>query len=80
MTVECIEKIIKKDWIHPLTSQKLKESDIIYLQRVSWNNVSIFLILVIQNLIIVFFFQGGTGFSTTNDKLEGKHERPVLRA
>ena len=33
VTVECVEKIIKKDMTHPLTSQKLKEDDIIYLQR-----------------------------------------------
>ncbi|PSN34452.1 Nitric oxide synthase-interacting protein [Blattella germanica] len=34
ITMECVEKIIKKDWIHPLTGAKLKESDIIPLQRV----------------------------------------------
>jgi len=33
VTVECVEKIIKKDWTHPLTGQTLKESDIIYLHR-----------------------------------------------
>lgn len=33
ITLECFEKIIKKDWIHPLTGEKLKEKDIIYLQR-----------------------------------------------
>uniref|UniRef100_A0A8D8WRB3 Nitric oxide synthase-interacting protein homolog n=1 Tax=Cacopsylla melanoneura TaxID=428564 RepID=A0A8D8WRB3_9HEMI len=33
VTVECVEKIIKKDWIHPLTSEKLTEKDIIYVQR-----------------------------------------------
>ncbi|KAJ9598438.1 hypothetical protein L9F63_010882 [Diploptera punctata] len=33
ITVECVEKIIKKDWLHPLTGEKLKETDIIYLQR-----------------------------------------------
>uniref|UniRef100_A0A0K2T586 Nitric oxide synthase-interacting protein homolog n=1 Tax=Lepeophtheirus salmonis TaxID=72036 RepID=A0A0K2T586_LEPSM len=33
VTVECVEKIIKKDMVHPLTAQTLKESDIIYLQR-----------------------------------------------
>ncbi|KAK6626932.1 hypothetical protein RUM44_009409 [Polyplax serrata] len=56
VTVECVEKLIKKDWIHPLTSQKIQESDIIFLQR------------------------GGTGYSQTNEKLEGKNQRPVLRA
>lgn len=35
VTMECVEKIIKKDWIHPLTSEKLSEKDIIPLQRVS---------------------------------------------
>lgn len=33
VTMECVEKIIKKDMIHPLTSEKLQESDIIPLQR-----------------------------------------------
>lgn len=33
VTMECVEKLIKKDWIHPLTNEKLKESDIIPLQR-----------------------------------------------
>jgi hypothetical protein len=32
--MECVEKIIKKDWSHPLTGAKLKERDIIPLQRV----------------------------------------------
>jgi hypothetical protein len=32
--MECVEKIIKKDWCHPLTGEKLKEQDIIPLQRV----------------------------------------------
>lgn len=35
VTMECVEKLIKKDMIHPLTSTKLKEKDIIPLQRVS---------------------------------------------
>lgn len=34
VTMECVEKIIKKDWIHPLTGEKLTEKDIIPLQRV----------------------------------------------
>ncbi|XKL59285.1 hypothetical protein PGB90_000301 [Kerria lacca] len=33
VTMECVEKIIKKDWIHPLTGEKLTEKDIIPLQR-----------------------------------------------
>ncbi|KAK9299236.1 hypothetical protein QLX08_007683 [Tetragonisca angustula] len=33
VTMECVEKIIKKDWINPLDSTKLTESDIIPLQR-----------------------------------------------
>ncbi|XP_049784748.1 nitric oxide synthase-interacting protein homolog [Schistocerca cancellata] len=56
ITMECVEKIIKKDWLHPLTNEKLTEKDIIPMQR------------------------GGTGYSITNDKLQGKHERPVLQA
>ena len=30
---DCIENIVKKDWQHPLTGEKLTEPDIIYLQR-----------------------------------------------
>lgn len=33
VTMDCVEKIIKKDWIHPLTSEKISEKDIIMLQR-----------------------------------------------
>uniref|UniRef100_A0A182PHN2 Nitric oxide synthase-interacting protein homolog n=1 Tax=Anopheles epiroticus TaxID=199890 RepID=A0A182PHN2_9DIPT len=55
VTMECIEKIIKKDMIHPLTNEKLSESDIIPLQR------------------------GGTGFATTNEKLEAKEQKPCLQ-
>jgi len=33
VTVECVNKIIKKDWTHPLTGEKLEEKDIIYVQR-----------------------------------------------
>lgn len=33
VTMECVEKIIKKDWLHPLTGEKLTEKDIIPLQR-----------------------------------------------
>uniref|UniRef100_U5EMX3 Nitric oxide synthase-interacting protein homolog n=1 Tax=Corethrella appendiculata TaxID=1370023 RepID=U5EMX3_9DIPT len=55
VTIECIEKIIKKDMIHPLTNQKLTEKDIIPLQR------------------------GGTGYSTVNENLSAKEERPSLQ-
>lgn len=34
ITMECFEKLIKKDWLHPLNGQKLTEKDIIPLQRV----------------------------------------------
>lgn len=33
VTTECYEKLIKKDMVHPLTGEKLKEKDIIHLQR-----------------------------------------------
>jgi len=33
VTLECVEKLIKKDMIHPLTSKKLLEKDIIVMQR-----------------------------------------------
>jgi len=34
ITMECFEKLIKKDWLHPLNGDKLTEKDIIPLQRV----------------------------------------------
>lgn len=34
VTMECVEKLIKKDWINPLDNSKLKPTDIIPLQRV----------------------------------------------
>lgn len=37
VTMDCVENVIKKDWIHPLTGEKLKEEDIIPLQRVISN-------------------------------------------
>lgn len=36
--MECVEKIIKKDWINPLDNSKLTEADIIPLQRVIIDN------------------------------------------
>ncbi|XP_063987344.1 nitric oxide synthase-interacting protein homolog isoform X1 [Diachasmimorpha longicaudata] len=33
ITMECFEKLIKKDWVNPLDGKVLKESDIIPLQR-----------------------------------------------
>ncbi|KAL1439197.1 hypothetical protein MTO96_047413 [Rhipicephalus appendiculatus] len=33
VTMECVEKLLKKDWIDPTNSKPLKESDIIPLQR-----------------------------------------------
>jgi len=33
VTLECVEKLIKKDMIHPLTNNKLREKDIIVMQR-----------------------------------------------
>ena len=33
VTMECVEKIIKKDWTHPLTGHSLKEKDIIPIVR-----------------------------------------------
>lgn len=75
VTLECVEKIIKKDWIHPLTSQKLTEKDIIIMQRVITPFCGVFNVFVKS-----FRFQGGTGYASTNEKLKAKHERPALQA
>lgn len=73
--MECVEKIIKKDMIHPLTNQKLKEKDIIPMQR-----VIMYYFIKKYIYLMHIYFQGGTGYSQTNINLEGKHERPVLQA
>lgn len=49
-------QVIKKDWIDPTNGAKLKEKDIIRLQR------------------------GGTGFSSTNEKLTAAVQRPVMQS
>ena len=35
VTVECVEKLIRKDMVDPVTGEKLTDRDIIVLQRVS---------------------------------------------
>lgn len=40
VTMDCVEKIIKKDWIHPLTSQKITEKDIIVVSLLNSPNFS----------------------------------------
>lgn len=39
ITQECVEKLIKKDWINPLDNSKLTSSDIIPLQRVNIDTI-----------------------------------------
>lgn len=56
VTMECIEKLIKKDMIDPTNGMKLKDEDIIPLQR------------------------GGTGYASTNVKLDAKVKKPVMMA
>lgn len=56
VTMECIEKLIKKDMIDPTNGMKLKDDDIIPLQR------------------------GGTGYASTNVKLDAKVKKPVMMA
>lgn len=47
VTMECFEKLIKKDWLHPLTGEKLTEKDIIPLQRV---------LNIIQYIFILYIY------------------------
>jgi nitric oxide synthase-interacting protein len=35
VTMDCVERIIKKDWLHPITGDGITEKDIIPLQRVT---------------------------------------------
>lgn len=44
VTMDCVEKIIKKDWIHPLTSTKITEKDIIMVS-----------LLKILNLFVIYY-------------------------
>jgi len=76
VTVECVEKLIRKDMIHPLTDRKLKDKDIILLQRVfKALEFSIYSPLYINKI----FLQGGTGYAITNDNLQAKEKRPMLQ-
>lgn len=54
VTMECVEKLLKKDMLDPTNGKTMKESDIVPLQR------------------------GGTGYSSTNDKLNAKVKKPVM--
>lgn len=56
VTMECVEKLIKQDMIDPTNGMKMKEEDIIPLQR------------------------GGTGYASTNEKLDAKLKKPVMMA
>lgn len=54
--MECFEKLIKKDWLHPLTGDKLTEKDIIPLQRV-WNyECEIYYIISNKFIRLILFF------------------------
>lgn len=48
VTMECVEKLLKKDWINPLDNSKISEADIIPLQRV------IFITIIYNNLFLHF--------------------------
>lgn len=56
VTVECVEKLLKKDMIDPIDGKKMTEKDIIYLQM------------------------GGTGYASTNVKLEATFQKPPIQA
>lgn len=53
--MECFEKLIKKDWLHPLTGEKLTEKDIIPLQRV-WNYEIYYIDLIFYYIINFVFY------------------------
>lgn len=78
MTLECYEKLIKKDMIHPLTNEKLKAKDIIVMQRVCWI-WSRYIAKSVANILVYILSQGGTGYSMTNESLEGDEKRPALQ-
>lgn len=61
--MECVEKLIKKDWINPLDNSKLTQSDIIPLQRVSkinniLYNIEKINIYIIKKYIHICHFSG----------------------
>lgn len=73
--MECVEKLIKKDWQHPLTGEKLAENDIILLQRVRSTCKHVyfkcaFIFISIQQL---FIFLGWNGIF--NNKCELAREK-----
>ena len=75
ITTECFEKLVKKDMAHPLTGQKLKEKDIVHLQRVF---LKLYIFIEFNN--VFFIIQGGTGFASANEKLEATEARPSMVA
>ena len=42
VTMDCVEKLIKKDMLDPINSKKMTEKDIIVLQRVSNHSNHVF--------------------------------------
>lgn len=69
VTMECYEKLIKKDMIHPLTNSKLKEKDIIVLQR-----VSVTFINSIPIPLNVFYFSGWNWILSDQHRARRKRE------
>lgn len=53
MTMECVEKVIRKDMIDPTNGKKMKEKDIIPLQRVSQQRHILHLVVILRALRVV---------------------------
>ena len=59
MTMECVEKIIKKDMVDPTNGKKLTDKDIILLQRVR--------ILIITIIIVIFISSAAVAVAAVVD-------------
>jgi hypothetical protein len=80
VTTECVEKLIKTDMMDPISSVKLKDDDIIPIQRVGticfefMQNEWLF----IGHLVFFLHFKGGTGFAGSGVELKSKKQMPVM--
>jgi nitric oxide synthase-interacting protein len=71
VTVECVDKIIRKDMRHPLTGQSLKEKEIIPIQvRTALGYTTALHCIPLQ--------RGATGFSSANQNLIAEKEGAAM--
>ncbi len=77
VTMECVEKLIRKnDMLCPLSGKTLKESDIITLVRVSLVMSSSYCVIHVSCYIL----QGGTGYAASGVTLKATKAGAAIMA